>query len=253
MNIVPIPAFSDNYIWMLERDGRAAVVDPGDANPVLAALEALGVALDTIIITHHHFDHTGGVKALKAETNCRVIGPNNPKIEGVDQPLIDGDAAHVLGYSFAVLEVPGHTLDHIALYCEDESVLFCGDTLFVGGCGRVFEGTFPMMQSSLSKLAALPPETAVYCTHEYTLANLAFARKVEPNNEDLLAHINECERMRAKAVPTVPSTIGRELEINPFLRWDSPGIIAQLNQEGRFEGGSPAEIFGAVRAWKDEG
>ena len=253
MNIVPIPAFSDNYIWMLERDGRAAVVDPGDANPMLAALEEFGVALDTIIITHHHFDHTGGVKALKSETNCRVIGPNNPKIEGVDQPLIDGDAARVLGYNFAVLEVPGHTLDHIALYCEDESVLFCGDTLFVGGCGRVFEGTFPMMQRSLSKLAALPPETAVYCTHEYTLANLAFARKVEPNNEDLLAHATECERMRALAVPTVPSTIGRELEINPFLRWDSPAVIAQLNHEGRFEGGSPAEVFGAVRAWKDEG
>lgn len=253
MNIVPIPAFSDNYIWMLERDGRVAVVDPGDANPVLAVLRERKVALDTIIITHHHFDHTGGVKALKAETNCRVIGSDNPKIEGIDEVLVDGDVARVLGYDFTVLEVPGHTLDHIALHCLGESVLFCGDTLFVGGCGRVFEGTFPMMQSSLAKLAALPPETAVYCTHEYTLANLAFARRVEPNNEHLLAHIGECEQMRKKGFPTVPSTIGRELNINPFLRWDSPMVAGQLNEEGRYTGHSPAEVFGAVRAWKDEG
>ena len=155
MNIAPIPAFSDNYIWMLERDGRVAVVDPGDANPVLAVLTERGVTLDTIIITHHHFDHTGGVRALKAATNCRVVGPTT-QIEGIDEKLVDGDVAHVLGYDFDVLEVPGHTLDHIALHCDDESVLFCGDTLFVGGCGRVFEGTFPMMQSSLAKLAALP-------------------------------------------------------------------------------------------------
>jgi hydroxyacylglutathione hydrolase len=253
MTIVPIPAFSDNYIWMLEREGRVAVVDPGDANPVLAVLQERGVILDTLIITHHHFDHTGGVRALKEKTNCRVVGPDNPKIEGIDEKLGDGDIVHVLGYDFAVLEVPGHTLDHIALHCADESVLFCGDTLFVGGCGRVFEGTYPMMQSSLAKLASLPPETAVYCTHEYTLANLAFARKVEPDNEDLLAHASKCERMRAENIPTVPSTIGRELEINPFLRWSSPAVIAQLTHEGRFEGGSPAEVFGAVRAWKDEG
>lgn len=253
MNIVPIPAFSDNYIWMLEVDGRGAVVDPGDANPVLAILKERGVTLDTIIITHHHFDHTGGVKALKAETNCRVIGPDNPKIEAIDEKLVDGDVAHVLGYDFTVLEVPGHTLDHIALHCVGESVLFCGDTLFVGGCGRVFEGTFPMMQSSLAKLAALPPETAVYCTHEYTLANLAFARRVEPNNEHLLAHIGACEQMRAEGLPTVPSTIGQELRINPFLRWQSPAIIGQLKQVGRHAGDSPPDVFAAVRGWKDEG
>ena len=253
MNIVPIPAFSDNYIWMLECDGRVAVVDPGDANPVLAVLTERGVTLDTVIITHHHFDHTGGVKTLKSETNCRVVGPNNPKIEGIDEKLANGDVAHVLGYDFDVLEVPGHTLDHIALHCADESVLFCGDTLFVGGCGRVFEGTFPMMQDSLAKLAALPHETAVYCTHEYTLANLAFARKVEPQNEHLLAHIEACEQMRTEGLATVPSTIGQELRINPFLRWQSPAIIGQLKQEGRHTGDSPPDVFAAVRGWKDEG
>ena len=253
MNIVPIPAFSDNYIWMLARDGRAAVVDPGDANPVLTALEERGLTLETIIITHHHFDHTGGVKALKAQTNCRVIGPNNPKIEGIDQTLVDGDLTHVLGYAFDVLEVPGHTLDHIALHCDAESVLFCGDTLFVGGCGRVFEGTFPMMQMSLEKLASLPADTAVYCTHEYTLANLAFARMVDPANADLVAHIDACEAKRAMGEPTVPSTISRELAINPFLRWSSPAVIEQLKQYQRFKGDTPADVFGAIRAWKDEG
>ncbi len=253
MNIVPIPAFSDNYIWMIEREGRVAVVDPGDANPVLAVLTERGVTLDTIIITHHHFDHTGGVKALKAATNCRVVGPDNPKIEGIDEVLVDGDVARVLGYDLAVLEVPGHTLDHIALHCSGESVLFCGDTLFVGGCGRVFEGTFPMMQASLAKLAGLPPETAVYCTHEYTLANLAFAKKVEPTNADLLAHIETCEQRRGDDLPTVPSTIEQELRINPFLRWRSSAIASQLKQEGRHRGDSPSDIFGAVRGWKDEG
>ena len=253
MNIVPIPAFSDNYIWMLEDNECVAVVDPGDANPVLAVLEQRGFTLDTIIITHHHFDHTGGVKTLKAETGCRVIGPNNPKIDGIDEKLVDGDVAHVLGYDFAVLEVPGHTLDHIALYCGDESVLFCGDTLFVGGCGRVFEGTFPMMQRSLAKLAALPPATAVYCTHEYTLANLAFARKVEPDNADLRIHTEMCHQRRADDLPTVPSTIEKELQINPFLRWQSPAIISQLKQQGRHTSDSAPEVIAAVRGWKDEG
>ena len=253
MNIVPIPAFTDNYIWMLERDGRVAVVDPGDANPVMAMLAARDIVLDTIIVTHHHFDHTGGVEALKAHTDCRVIGPNNPKIKGIDRTLSENESVNILGYSFDVLEVPGHTLDHIALYCSAESVLLCGDTLFVGGCGRVFEGTFPMMQASLQKLAALPAETAVYCTHEYTLANLVFARKVDPNNATLIAHIDACEAKRAVGEPTVPSSISKELEINPFLRWNSPDIIQKLKQEQRFKGESPADIFGAVRAWKDEG
>ena len=253
MNIVPIPAFSDNYIWMLVQDGRAAVVDPGDAQPVLSTLASMGLALDTIIITHHHFDHTGGVTALKSETNCSVIGPDNPKIQGIDQVLSEGQSVSVLGYTFEILEVPGHTLDHIAFYCPRESVLFCGDTLFVGGCGRVFEGTFPMMQASLAKLAVLPGDTAVYCTHEYTLANLAFAQKVDPHNEKLATHLAECEGKRAHGVPTVPSTIQNELEINPFLRWNASAIIAQLKQQGRHRGDSPADVFGAVRGWKDEG
>ena len=253
MNITPIPAFSDNYIWMMTRKGRAAVVDPGDPAPVFKALDEQGLTLDTIIITHHHFDHTGGVAALKSATGCRVIGPDNPKITDINEVMSEGTQVTALGYDFRVMEVPGHTLDHIAYYSVQDGTLFCGDTLFVGGCGRVFEGTFPMMQQSLAKLSDLPSETKVYCTHEYTLANLGFARKVEPMNADLMAHIEICEQRREDDLPTVPSTIGQELLINPFLRWHSPAIIAQLKQEGRHVGDSPADVFGAVRGWKDEG
>lgn len=253
MNITPIPAFSDNYIWVMTRKGRAAVVDPGDPAPVFKALDEQGLTLDTIIITHHHFDHTGGVAALKSATGCRVIGPDNPKITDINEVMSEGTQVTVLGYDFRVMEVPGHTLDHIAYYSVQDGTLFCGDTLFVGGCGRVFEGTFPMMQQSLAKLSDLPSETKVYCTHEYTLANLGFARKVEPMNADLMAHIETCEQRREDDLPTVPSTIGQELLINPFLRWHSPAIIAQLKQEGRHTGDSPADVFGAVRGWKDEG
>ena len=253
MNITPIPAFSDNYIWMIVQKDRAAVVDPGDPAPVLKMLEEQELALDTIIITHHHFDHIGGVAALKTATGCRVVGPDNPKIAGIDETMTEGARVTVLGYGFEVMEVPGHTLDHIAYYNAEEDALFCGDTLFVGGCGRVFEGTLPMMQQSLAKLSDLPSETKVYCTHEYTLANLTFARKVEPTNTDLMAHIEICERRRYDDLPTVPSTIGQELRINPFLRWHSRAIIEQLKQQGRHTGDSPADIFGAVRGWKDEG
>jgi hydroxyacylglutathione hydrolase len=253
MNIKPIAAFADNYIWMISTEGKAAVVDPGDAAPVIAELEARKLVLDTIIITHHHFDHTGGIETLKRETGCRVIGPDNPKIKGIDETMSEGKLVSVLGYRFSVLEVPGHTLDHIAYYCSDSEVLFCGDTLFVGGCGRVFEGTFSMMQSSLEKLGRLPAATEVYCTHEYTLANLNFALKVEPTNEDLKNHFEACTESRAENKPTVPSTIGRERAINPFLRWDSPIIIEQLRVTDRYEGNSAAAVFGAVRAWKDQG
>ena len=253
MNITPIPAFSDNYIWMIVHEGTAAVVDPGDPAPVLKALKEQGLALDAILITHHHFDHTGGVSALKSATGCRVIGPDNPKIPDIDETMIEGTQVTVLGYGFEVMEVPGHTLDHIAYHSVENGTLFCGDTLFVGGCGRVFEGTFPMMQRSLAKLSDLPSETKVYCTHEYTMANLRFARKVEPSNTDLMAQLDNCQQRRDNDLPTVPSTIGQEQRINPFLRWHSPAIIAQLKQEGRHTGDSPADVFGAVRGWKDEG
>jgi len=176
LTISPIRAFSDNYIWLIVRNNQAFVVDPGEPGPVLAALEAAAVKLSGILVTHHHFDHTGAVDALKTETGCEVWGPPDSPAGPYDQVVAEGDTVSVLGVDFSVLNVPGHTLDHIAYYSPAERALFCGDTLFVGGCGRVFEGTPSQMRGSLKKLRGLPPETLIFCAHEYTLDNLRFAR-----------------------------------------------------------------------------
>ncbi|MGB1140891.1 MAG: hydroxyacylglutathione hydrolase, partial [Halioglobus sp.] len=192
LNIRPVPAFDDNYIWLLADTGtrEACVVDPGDAAPVIAALDEEKLTLTSILITHHHFDHIGGLKTLCEAYSPTVFGPFNDAIEPVQTRLRAGDSIEVLGNTFSVLEVPGHTLDHIAFYhAGEQPLLFCGDTLFAGGCGRVFEGTPPMMWESLKSLTELPANTRVYCAHEYTLANLAFAAAVEPDNEALQARI----------------------------------------------------------------
>ena len=249
MNITPISAFSDNYIWMIVHEGRAAVVDPGDPTPVLKTLEEQGLVLDTIIITHHHFDHTGGVGALKTTTGCRVIGPNNPKIADIDETMTEGAQVTVLGYEFEVMEVPGHTLDHIAFVGTDW--VFCGDTLFAGGCGRVFEGTFPMMRRSLARLKQLPGDTRVFCAHEYTLANLAFAVAADPENEALAARVRRCESLRKQALPTVPSTIAEECATNPFFRWDAASVVAPLVASHGIDGSDSDAVFTQLRSWKD--
>jgi hydroxyacylglutathione hydrolase len=254
LTIQPIPAFDDNYIWLLydQQTREAFVVDPGDAAPVVAALQELQLDLTGILITHHHFDHVGGLKQLKDRYDPVVFGPRNPAIDGLTQTLQAGDNIEALGQSFDVLEVPGHTLDHIAYFHPGaEPLLFCGDTLFAGGCGRLFEGTPPMMHQSLQSLAALPPETRVYCAHEYTLANLAFARAVEPDNVDLAQRITEAEARRARNEPTVPSSLALELATNPFVRCAEPALLAALQAQGRLEGESGAEVFATVRGWKD--
>lgn len=254
MNIHPIPAFSDNYIWLLcdEDSHRGFVVDPGDAQPVVDALEERGIELVGVLITHHHFDHVGGLAALRDRYGPIVYGPHNPAIDGIDHRLGAGDTIEVLGAAFEVLEVPGHTLDHIAYVHRGETpVVFCGDTLFAGGCGRLFEGTPSMMLASLESLAELAPDTRVYCAHEYTLANLAFAQAVEPDNPSLAARIADAEATRARGEPTVPSDIGLELATNPFLRCDTPALQHSLRQQGKYPGDDSAEIFAAVRGWKD--
>ena len=247
--IQPIEAFSDNYIWLLTRGDQAFVVDPGDAGPVLERLEIDNLKLQGILITHHHFDHIGGVEALVSHTGCRVWGPKNTKMPFIDTILGEGKAVDVLGTQFDVMEIPGHTLDHIA-YVGGGAV-FCGDTLFVGGCGRVFEGTLPMMRLSLARLRDLPGETRVYCAHEYTLANLAFAQTVAPQDDAILARTTECQEMRSMGLPTVPSSIERERSSNPFMRWDDPVIRDALTLHGRNIPEDGDIVFAELRQWKD--
>lgn len=257
----PVPAFSDNYLWLLQSPDtrRAAIVDPGDAAPVLKALEARDLDLVCILLTHHHADHAGGVAELTARTGARVIGPRSEKIPCVTAPVGDGD--HVdpgLGEPIGrVLAVPGHTLEHIAylfpsLGADSRPLLFCGDTLFAAGCGRVFEGTPRQMLASLDSLAALADDTLIFCAHEYTLSNLRFAAAADPDAAEVANRLIEAGAMRAAGIPTVPSTIGIERATNPFLRVDQPGIVRQA--EGRL-GQAPSdrvETFAAIRQWKND-
>ena len=259
LKIEPVPAFTDNYIWLISRDGdsRAFVVDPGDAVVVEAALAQRKLTLAGILVTHHHFDHTGGVETLRAAHGAVVYAPENPAIDAVDVRVAAGDTVDVLGDAFEVIEVPGHTLDHIAYYrapdaCPGEApIVFCGDTLFAAGCGRVFEGTPAMMHASLQRLASLPAATHVYCAHEYTLANLAFARAVEPDNTALAARSEEAQAARDRDEPTVPSTLALELDTNPFMRCQQAVLLDSLRRQQRLEGTEPVEVFTTVRAWKD--
>lgn len=252
--IHPIPAFNDNYIWLICIDGtdQAYVVDPGDAKVVEQALEERQLQLTGVLITHHHFDHVGGLADLKAKYNPVVYGPDNPSIDGLDHIVRAGDVIDVLGASLEVLEVPGHTLDHIAYFLAgDAPLVFCGDTLFAGGCGRVFEGTPDMMHASLCALAELPAETRIYCAHEYTLANLAFAQAVEPNNPALAQRVVADQASRAAGEPTVPSTLALELATNPFVRCETHELQNSLRQQDKLISDLPASVFATVRGWKD--
>tara|TARA_R110002110_G_scaffold14698_1_gene67646 strand:- start:72226 stop:73002 length:777 start_codon:yes stop_codon:yes gene_type:complete len=255
LTIEPIPAFNDNYIWLLydEATRHAFVVDPGDAAPVIERLDALQLELEGILITHHHFDHVGGLADLGERYKPTVFGPDNPAISGITDVVQAGESITVLGAPFEVMAVPGHTLDHIAYYSAGETpILFCGDTLFAGGCGRLFEGTPPMMLQSLQSLADLPGNTQVYCAHEYTLANLAFARAVEPDNFALQERIERAQRTRQRNEPTVPSDIALERATNPFLRCAQPDLHNALRTQGKItDEQSEVSVFTAVRSWKD--
>ena len=255
-NVTPIPAFSDNYIWCIHRVGeqRAYVVDPGDGEAVITALTNQGLCLAGIVITHHHFDHTGGIDSLLAHKDVPVFGPHNPAIEHISQRLGHGDKVALLGAEWDVLEVPGHTLDHIAFFHAPEDaapLLFCGDTLFAGGCGRVFEGDAAMMLDSLDRLAALPDATRIFCAHEYTLANLRFAAAVEPDNTALQERIERDQATRNRGIPTVPSTLGIERQTNPFLRCRESSVVASMVARDSLDGSDPVAVFAAVRGWKD--
>jgi hydroxyacylglutathione hydrolase len=254
-SIIAIPAFTDNYIWIIRRGAQAAVVDPGDAAPVLAWLAREGVTLTAILTTHHHADHVGGNTALLARFPVPVYGPAGEDIPGRVYALAEGDAIDVPGIAvqLRVLDVPGHTAGHIAYVGDIEGpVLFCGDTLFAGGCGRLFEGTAAQMWDSLDKLAGLDPATRVYCAHEYTVANLNFAKAVEPANAALAERIVREQAKRADAQPTVPSTIALERATNPFLRAREGTVRdAAEHHVGTRLAQPPVAVFAAVRAWKD--
>jgi hydroxyacylglutathione hydrolase len=246
-----VPAFEDNYLWVIEDGRNAAVVDPGDASPVGDFLDARGLALTAILATHHHKDHVGGLAALAARGGVEVFGPASERIAGVTRPLAGGERIDVpgLGLSLDVIAVPGHTAGHIA-YAGDGFV-FCGDTLFAGGCGRLFEGTAAQMAASLAKLAALPPATRVYCAHEYTLANLRFAQAVEPGNARLARRFLAESDKRARGEPTVPSTLALEIETNPFLRAHVPEVAGSAARHAGHPLATPLEVFAAVREWKN--
>ena len=255
LEITPIPAFDDNYIWLLRRPGSrdAAVVDPGDESPVLEVLEREGLRLGAVLVTHHHWDHTGGVdELLAAFPECRVYGPEDRRIAGVTDPVGEGDEVAPAGLdaAFGVMEVPGHTSSHIAYL--GEGALFCGDTLFAAGCGRVFDGTFDQLAASLQRIAGLPAETRIYCAHEYTLANLGFAKWVEPENPHLLRREAVERERRAAAIPTVPSLLREELATNPFLRTGVAAVIAAAEGYAGAPLETPAEVFRALRQWKDK-
>ena len=253
LKVLTVPAFDDNYLWLIHDGQYAAVVDPGDAGPILTALAEHKLSLVAILLTHHHADHIGGVPRLLQHGAVPVFGPAHEGIDAVTQPLVEGDTATIpeLGISFAVLDVPGHTSGHIAYVAREQPWLFCGDTLFAGGCGRLFEGTPAQMSASLDKLAALPGATEVYCAHEYTLANLRFARVAEPGNAALAERLLREQDKRARGVPTVPSTIGLEIATNPFLRYREPAIVATLMAEHRLNTKEPIAAFAALREWKN--
>ena len=230
------------------------MVDPGDAAPVLAALQQHKLQLAAILVTHHHADHTGGVAALRQATGARVFGPAHEVMPEPLTRLEGGETVQVLGLNFQVIDVPGHTAGHIAYYCADMDgapLLFCGDTLFSGGCGRLFEGTPAQMLASLDTLAALPDTTRVCCTHEYTLSNLKFARVVDPGNEALAHYTATAQSLRAAQQPTLPSTLGLERQINPFLRTRQAALI-QAAQGFDASAHDEVGIFAALRQWKNE-
>ncbi len=254
MELLALPAFADNYIWMLHDGREALVVDPGQAMPVIRALQAHRLKLTGILVTHHHGDHVGGLAELQHHLHGSVHAPATEDIPGPHTAVSGGGAVHWNGLDFDVIDVPGHTRGHIAYYCPDlrgEPVLFCGDTLFSGGCGRLFEGTPAQMLQSVSRLGELPGRTRVCCAHEYTLGNLKFALAVEPGNPDLMRYHAQCESLRARDLPTLPSSIAQELLINPFLRCSQPQVVAAARAQGAASD-DPVDVFAAIRQWKNE-
>ena len=253
LELLPLPAFTDNYIWMLHDGKRAVVVDPGDATPVHQALDERHLSLAGILVTHHHPDHTGGIDAQRSRLQGSIWSPARETTPEPRRTVSGGESFEILGLAVSVLDVPGHTAGHIAYVLTpagEAPILFCGDTLFSAGCGRLFEGTPEQMHQSLSTLAALPGNTRVCCAHEYTLSNLRFARAVEPDNIQLARHDEQCQALRARGLPTLPSTIACERLINPFLRCSEPAVQASARLNGCADD-QPVAVLATLREWKN--
>lgn len=252
LTLIPLPAFEDNYIWVLHDAQHAIAVDPGDPAPLIAYLEANGLALAAVLITHHHRDHTGGNATLRQRYNCAIYAPDNPRIPAISHPLHGGDTLELDRpvLRFDVLATPGHTLDHISYL--GHGALFCGDTVFGCGCGKLFEGTPAMMAASLDTILPLPDATRVCCAHEYTLSNIDFALTIDSDNPALREREQADRVLRASGRPTLPSTLALEKATNPFLRFHHPDMTAFAENYLKRPHPSPADVFGAIRAAKDE-
>ena len=252
INIEPIKAFNDNYIWLVTTNEGSIVIDPGESNNLLKILKVRNLDLKAILITHHHFDHTGGIEDILSNKSIDVYGPMN-NIDSINIRVTNKSKISLLGIEFEVIEIPGHTLDHVAYYAKNNGhpILFCGDTLFAGGCGRVFEGTFEQMYESLLILKKLPLNTKIYCGHEYTESNLKFAKNVEPLNQSIISRYNEVLKLIKLGIPTLPSTIEIELETNPFFRVDLKAIQQKISSKFNIPI-NDKDIFTALRQWKDD-
>ncbi len=254
LNVHPIPVFRDNYIWVIHNQAHAAVIDPGIASPVIEYLRSNKLQLSAILITHHHDDHTGGNSELLQSYDVPVYGPRNESIATVSHPLREGDQVNLeaISLNLMVLDTPGHTRGHIAYYGSNPfNMVFCGDTLFACGCGRVFEGTVQQMYQSLQKLSQLPDDTLIFCTHEYTLGNIQFAKAADPENARLIEFEIAAQELRNRNIPTIPTTLTLEKKINPFIRCEQGGIINSTQNYSGKSLSSPIEIFTVLREWKN--